>query len=109
MYKIAYFRQDGVFLFRMIGHNNNTIILDDVIAAVWDHWREDNECRKPEFLSLVKTSDDDAGDSIDKSRYRARPNGRVPPPPPPPKTIEREPSIPNAPPLKEDMLNNGHL
>ncbi len=33
-----YLKQDGVFLLRLIGHNTNAIVANDIVAALWDHW-----------------------------------------------------------------------
>ncbi len=33
-----YLRQDGIFLLRLIGHNNNTITVTEIVGALWELW-----------------------------------------------------------------------
>lgn len=39
---VSYLRHDGVFLIRLIGHNCNFLTTNDITAAIWDTWVNDN-------------------------------------------------------------------
>ena len=82
-------RQDGVFLFRMIGHNTNQITLDDIIASVWENWREKGQNRLTQPRSSVFDLDDRT------ARFNGTTNT----------LLKRPPSIPSAPPMKRDSID----
>ena len=89
-----YLRQDGVFIFRMIGHNTNMITVNDILGSVWDHWLD----HRPTPVKVMPNG--------------ARPKGTPPPPPPKPRMHSFSPLRPSAPSnldepdCKENTLQN---
>ena len=90
-----YLRLDGVFVLRLIASNTNKITSSEIIASIWDNWRD-----KQDVLDNVNSFDSDSdnphGGDIDTLPLKLKP---VPPakpnrplkyrpnvgPPPPPK------------------------
>ncbi|KAK2168099.1 hypothetical protein LSH36_20g01001 [Paralvinella palmiformis] len=92
-----YLRGDGVFVLRLIGENTNKITSSEIIASLWDNWRE-----KDEVFGVPKSSDTESEHDLDPVNQDTlplkplppakphklpsyRPNAGPPPPPPPPK------------------------
>lgn len=61
-----YLKQDGVFILRLIAHNTNQIVTNDIIASLWDKWIE----KMPEDKrGLLHGKDDYASDATDDNPY----------------------------------------
>ena len=74
----------------MIGHNTNQITLGDIVASVWDRWREKVEGKRKDRHRPI--SDHRLFDPDEKAPF----NGKRPIP-------TRELSIPSAPPMKPGL------
>lgn len=91
----VFFRQDGVFLLRIIGGNTSKLVVREIIAQLWQNWRH-NICQDAtpvvtSELPLLTSSDDDL--DLEKTKLNIK-DAVKPVIAPKPSVFRRQPSAP---------------